>query len=114
MGERDVGMDELASVFGKWHVFEEWRCDQKRMNRGTHVVDETRLRQLLGARSSSDSIRSLQHGYGAARLGHGYGGGQPVRPRADDDCVVFRTRHGARLSPAPGPRTHRSFTKFLQ
>jgi hypothetical protein len=66
---------------------EERRRGCEWMDRRANVVAEAGKRQLLGTRSSADRLAGLENEDRASGLGESDGGGEPVRPGADDDGV---------------------------
>jgi hypothetical protein len=66
---------------------EERRCRGERVNRGADVVSETRERQLRRPCAAADRVLRLEDEDGASGLREGDRGGEPVRPRPDDDGV---------------------------
>ena len=66
---------------------EERGCDRERMDRGAHVVTESRKCQLRRARSTADCFPRFEDEDGTFRLRERDRGREPVRPGADDDCV---------------------------
>jgi hypothetical protein len=66
---------------------EERRRRAERVDRGADVVSEARERQLQRPCAAADRLLRLEDEDGASGLREGDGGGEPVRPRADDDRV---------------------------
>jgi len=94
VGERNRGMGPLEAVVIERQRREERRTDPQRVYRAAHVVQDSRLCELLGSCPATDGGPPLDDLYGLAGLGERDGGRQAVGTGADDDCVKHEVRLG--------------------
>ncbi len=88
MGKGRGGVHPLQPMFGQRQGAEEWRCRSQRIDTGEGVVNEAGQRQLLAPRRATNNVVGLEEQDGSPSLCHPYGGGQSVRPRANDHRVI--------------------------
>ena len=84
MRERGRRLDQVEL---EPEALEERRGGRGRVDGRADVVAEAGKRQFGGARPAADGVASLEEQDRPSRLGKSDGGGEAVRPGADDDRV---------------------------
>ena len=103
MRQRRRGLNPFQPALLERQAAEKRRPHRHGVNTRTDVVQEARERQFRRSRPAAQRFFSLDQQNGAARLGDRNRGGEPVRPAAHDDRVIFSARksggrgHGFRV-----------------
>jgi len=89
MRQRNSRINPLKPVFAQWQRSQKRRSNRHRMHRRTHIVRESRQRQLLRTHPPANSLLGFKHQNRSPRARQYNSRGQSVRARADDNAIVF-------------------------